>query len=79
MTLFVSPLEYGMAKKQKPKEMKLVLLNKSGMLREQLKKAAKGKEGRDKRLIPNLQCMQDIGSKVGAKLVDVSERCPRPD
>ncbi len=74
MTLFVSPLEYGLAKKQKPKEMKIVLLNKSGMLREQLKKALKGKKVGINGSFATYNACRTLTSKVGAKLVDVSEQ-----
>ena len=44
MTLFVSPLEYGMAKEKRPKEMEVVLLDKRGMLKAALRKELRGKK-----------------------------------
>jgi Xaa-Pro dipeptidase len=74
MTLFCSPLEYGLAKTQKPKEMKIVLLNKSGMLREALKKELKGKKvGINGSFMP-YNVYKTLSSKVKARLVDVSEK-----
>lgn len=73
MTLFVSALEYGLAKRQKPKGMKIVLLNKSGMLKELLKKELKGKTvGINGSFVP-YNTYKLLTSKIKAKLVDVSE------
>jgi Xaa-Pro dipeptidase len=72
MTLFVNPLVYGMAKKAKPKEMKVVLLDRSGMLRDRLKKELKGKKvGINGSFLP-YNAYKTLRSKVKAKLVDVS-------
>lgn len=74
MTLFLGPLEYGIAKRQKPKEMKLVLLNKRGMLRDMLKKELKGKRvGVNGYFVPYMT-YRSFSSKIKAKFVDVSEQ-----
>jgi Xaa-Pro dipeptidase len=72
MTMFVSPLEYGIAKSQKPKEMKLVLLNKSGMLREMLKKELAGKRVGINGSFMSYNGYKTLTSKIKAKPVDVS-------
>jgi Xaa-Pro dipeptidase len=74
MTLFVGPLEYGLAKKQRPKEMKVVLLNKSCMLRDALKKALKGKKVGINGSFATYNACKTLTSKIGARLVDVSEQ-----
>ena len=74
MTLFVSPLEYGIAKRQKPKEMKLVLLNKGGILKDMLKKELKGKKvGINGSFVP-YNTYKLLASKTKARFVDVSEQ-----
>jgi Xaa-Pro dipeptidase len=74
MTLFLGPLEYGIAKRQKPKEMKLVLLDKKGMLRQMLKKDLRGKKvGVNGYFVPYVT-YKSFSSKIKAKFVDVSEQ-----
>lgn len=74
MTLFVSPLEYGLAKSEKPKEMRLILLNRRGMLRDALRKELNGKRvGINGSFMP-YNTYRSLSSKIKAKFVDVSDK-----
>lgn len=74
MTLFVDPLDYGTAKRERPREMKIVLLNKSGMLRKALKKSIGGKTvGINGSFMP-YNTYRTLSSRVKVKLVDASEQ-----
>ncbi|MDE1865926.1 MAG: aminopeptidase P family protein [Candidatus Micrarchaeota archaeon] len=73
MTLFLGPLEYGMAKRQKPREMKLVLIENRGMLREMLNKELKERRvGINGYFVPYMT-YKSFASKLKAKFVDVSD------
>jgi Xaa-Pro dipeptidase len=74
MTLFVSPLEYGIAKRERPREMKLVLLDKRRKLRELLRRELKGRRvGINGSFLP-YNTYRSLSSKVKARFVDVSEQ-----
>jgi Xaa-Pro dipeptidase len=74
MALFVSPLEYGIAKRERPKEMKLVLLDKAGKMSGMLKKELHGKRvGVNGAFLPyNLH--QELSSLIKARFVDISKQ-----
>ncbi len=74
MTLFVSPLEYGIAKRQKPREMRVVLLDKGGMLKDILKRELGGKRvGVNGSFLP-YNSYRALARATKARLVDVSEQ-----